>query len=155
MGLADPSCSPARRHRYGTIVSTCVYIYIYIHDIPDSEIRLFGREGETAGQRDRAAVETGRDSWQHTFASCVRRRRRKSTEEIQGPVRLLETPRSLFPSARLFSQVMARRYGHLELLLTLNNFPGLSASVGESEIISGWNFLYFTRSDRVDVQQRN
>lgn len=29
MGLADPSCSPARRHRYGTIVSTCVYIYIY------------------------------------------------------------------------------------------------------------------------------
>lgn len=79
----------------------------------------------------------------------------KSTEEIQGPVRLLETPRSLFPSARLFSQVMARRYGHLELLLTLNNFPGLSASAGESEIISGWNFLYFTRPDRVDVQQRN
>lgn len=61
MGLADPSCSPARRHRYGTrtIVSTCVCI----HDIPDSEIRLFGREGETARQRDRAAVETGRGSW--------------------------------------------------------------------------------------------
>ena len=55
MGLADPSCSPARRHRYGTrtIVSTCVCTYIYI---PDSEIRLFGREGETARRRDRAAV---------------------------------------------------------------------------------------------------
>lgn len=84
-----------------------------------------------------------------------------TTEEEKhgGNPRASSPPRDtsirLFPSARLFSQVMARRYGHLELLLTLNNFPGLSASAGESEIISGWNFLYFTRPDRVDVQQRN
>lgn len=38
MSLADPSCSPARRHRYGTIVSTCVYIYIYtIYQIQRSD----------------------------------------------------------------------------------------------------------------------
>lgn len=72
---------------------------------------------------------------------------RKSKGQFASSVRHLDL---YFRLLDYFPGLSAPSYGHLELLLTLNNFPGLSAPVGESEIISRWNFLDFTRFDRVE-----